>query len=176
MQQPPFLLFPLLTLHGRRFSEPRFPIWSWGTSQLHLFFYLKHSQQFSSLLPSMTSLTKENMKSTVNWKLCDLLFYLQKQVLTVPVSEIFQGWISVPKICICIVLVYAQHLPLILNYNYCGILKCSGWSFRRVKLIFQAAPDEEFVTIHIQQNMYNIGFALLKYNFEVITKQYEMQY
>lgn len=47
-------------------------------------------------------------------------------------------------------------------------LKCSRWSFRRVKLIVQAAPDEKLVSIHVQHNMYNIEFALLKYNLELV--------
>lgn len=73
---------------------------------------------------------------------------------------------TIPKICIFLVLVYAQHLPFILRGIYCGILKSSKWSFKQVTLIFVAAPDEKFVTIHVQQNMYNIGFFLLKENLE----------
>lgn len=167
VQQPPFLLFPFPILHVRRLSEPSFPIQLWGTSQFHISLIWNTSSSFP-LLPSTTSLTKNTTKYTVNWKLSDLLFYLHKQVQTVSVSEIFKGWISVPKLCICIVLVYAWHLPLIFSDNYCGILKCRRWSFRRVKLIFQTAPSGKFVTIHVQQNMYNTGFALLKYNLELV--------
>lgn len=73
---------------------------------------------------------------------------------------------TIPRIFIFLVLVH-EHLPFILSGNYCGILKCNRWSFKQVKLIFQAAPDEKFVTIHVLHNMYNIGFALLKENFEL---------
>lgn len=75
---------------------------------------------------------------------------------------------TTPKICIFLVLVYAQHLPFLLNGNYCDILKCNRWSFKQVKLIFQAAPDEKFVTIHVLQNIYNIRFVLLKENLEFV--------
>lgn len=63
---------------------------------------------------------------------------------------------------------YAQHLPFILNGNYCGVLKCNRWSFKQVKLIFQAALDWKFVAIHVLQNMYNIEFFLLKENLEFV--------
>lgn len=74
---------------------------------------------------------------------------------------------TTPKICIFL-LVYVQHLPFILNGNYCGILNCNKWSFKQVKLIFQATPDEKSVAIHVLQNMYNIGFVLLKENLEFV--------
>lgn len=75
---------------------------------------------------------------------------------------------TIPKICVFLVLLFARQLPFILNGNYCGILKCSRWSFKQVRLIFLAAPDEKFVTIHVLQNMYNIGFFLLKENLEFV--------
>lgn len=113
----------------------------------------------------MTSLTEEGMKCTVNWKLCNLLFYLHKQVQTVPDSEILKGRISVPQICICVVLVFAQHLPLTLNDNYYGILKCGRCSFRRLKLISQADPDWEIC--HCSCTVEHLH-ALVKHNLELV--------
>lgn len=40
--------------------------------------------------------------------------------------------------------------------------------FQKVKLIFQATPDEKFVIVHVKQNMYNIGFVLLKENLKFV--------